>query len=412
MAKPRARSIASRQPAISGPLAVVFIALAIVVGAMMLDLPAGFWHQPALADLRAGILEGLGLATPQPTAVALTVGEPTAVPPTALPPNNSPSPANWYQIYFTNPRYPDHESDHHDGIDGYLVQLIKGAQRSIDVAAYELDLDTVADALLAAKARGVTVRLVTDSDNIDEKPLQRMKQGGIPVVGDNRGALMHNKFVIIDERYVWTGSWNLTVNCTYRNNNNALVIASEALARNYAAKFAEMFEKHHFGSRNRAPVIAPVLTIEGTRVENYFAPEDHVADHIAELLRGAKTSVRFLAYSFTDDRLGQILIERAKASVAVAGVIEKRGSDTEAAEYRRLRNAGIDVLLDGNPYIMHHKVFIVDDSIVVTGSFNFTENADKDNDENALIIYNADVARQYLEEFQRVRQRAASAEQS
>jgi phosphatidylserine/phosphatidylglycerophosphate/cardiolipin synthase-like enzyme len=64
--------------------------------------------------------------------------------------------------------------------------------------------------------------------------------------------------------------------------------------------------------------------------------------------------------------------------------------------------AGLNVREDTNPDFMHHKVMIIDGAIVVMGSFNFSGSAANDNDENLLIIHNGDIARAYLEEFNRV----------
>jgi phosphatidylserine/phosphatidylglycerophosphate/cardiolipin synthase-like enzyme len=64
--------------------------------------------------------------------------------------------------------------------------------------------------------------------------------------------------------------------------------------------------------------------------------------------------------------------------------------------------AKVPVKVDGNKYTMHHKVIIIDSSIVVTGSFNFTKSADTSNDDNVLVIYDPSVAQQYLDEFNRV----------
>jgi phosphatidylserine/phosphatidylglycerophosphate/cardiolipin synthase-like enzyme len=64
------------------------------------------------------------------------------------------------------------------------------------------------------------------------------------------------------------------------------------------------------------------------------------------------------------------------------------------------------VLLDGNRYTMHHKFFVVDGQIVVTGSYNFSNAAEKDNNENVLILHNPDIAAQYTQEFLRVWQKA------
>ena len=66
----------------------------------------------------------------------------------------------------------------------------------------------------------------------------------------------------------------------------------------------------------------------------------------------------------------------------------------------------MDVWQDGNPYTLHHKVFIIDDQTVVLGSLNFSDNAAESNDENILIIHDAAIAGPYLAEFERVYQQA------
>ena len=66
---------------------------------------------------------------------------------------------------------------------------------------------------------------------------------------------------------------------------------------------------------------------------------------------------------------------------------------------KKLYNAGVPVRQDGNPRTFHHKVFVIDEEIVVTGSFNFSENADKNNDENVIVIHNATIAEQYLKGY-------------
>jgi phosphatidylserine/phosphatidylglycerophosphate/cardiolipin synthase-like enzyme len=328
-----------------------------------------------------------------------------------------PAGGEWIQVYFTAPKYPNDQADHKGGLDEILAADIETAESTVDVAAYELDLESVGRALVAAHERGVQVRFVTDSDNVDERAVRQLVQAGIPVVEDDRGAIMHNKFVVIDSEVVWTGSWNLTENGTYRNNNNAVRIVSAALAENYTTEFEEMFVDRAFGPTSASDTPHPEVLIarpgigEPVRIDNYFAPEDGVLDRILELVEGAGESIRFMAFSFTDDRLGEALKQQSKAGIEIQGVFEARGSDTEYSEYGRLSRARppLDVLTDGNPYILHHKVMIVDDKIVILGSFNFSESANELNDENVLIIYDDDVAALYRAEFERMYQRALEA---
>jgi phosphatidylserine/phosphatidylglycerophosphate/cardiolipin synthase-like enzyme len=326
---------------------------------------------------------------------------------------------DWIRVYFTSPRYPDDDAYHHGGLNEELTAVIGQAESNVDVAAYDLDLETVADALIAAHERGVRVRFVTDSDNADEDAVKQLRRAGIPVVEDERDSgLMHNKFVIVDGQWVWLGSWNLTENGTYRNNNNAVLIASPALAENYTAEFEEMFAGQ-FGPTSPADTPNPRVIItaelgEGQtkqiEIENYFAPEDGVAAQIIAEIKSAQSRIRFMAFTFTSEEIADALLERAQAGVVIQGVIEDRNAGGDYSQYDRLRREIHDILPDGNPYIMHHKVIIIDDETVILGSYNFTASAEESNDENVLIIHDPEVAALFVQEFGRVYETARTAE--
>jgi phosphatidylserine/phosphatidylglycerophosphate/cardiolipin synthase-like enzyme len=83
-------------------------------------------------------------------------------------------------------------------------------------------------------------------------------------------------------------------------------------------------------------------------------------------------------------------------------VFETTGSNTPHSEFGRMKEAGLDVYQDGNPYVMHHKVIVLDERIVAFGSFNFSDAADHSNDENLLIVEDASLARAFLDEYERV----------
>lgn len=306
---------------------------------------------------------------------------------------------SWYQLYFT---VPQDEPNWSAGLDEVLAADIDGAEHSVDIAAYDLDLESLTDALIRAHDRGVQVRVVMDGDNAGlDQPLDLI-HAGIPVVADNRSPLMHNKFVVIDGQVTWTGSWNLTDNGTYLNNNNVLRIASPELAANFGAEFSEMFHEHAFGPQSPADTPYPVLRVDETPVYTLFAPEDQVAEAVSGVVSQARDSIRFLAYSFTDETLATEMVARATDGVLVEGVFEARGTESEFSQYKSLRDAGLQVWKDGNPALMHHKVIIIDRAIVITGSFNFGASANQSNDENLLIIYDTRIAAQYLIEFDRL----------
>ena len=308
--------------------------------------------------------------------------------------------SRWYSLYFNSPQYPDEEETHVHTIKNALIEAINSAEETLDISIYEMDLEEVGDAILAAEERGVSVRIVTDSDTIEEdETLIRLHKEKVPMVEDNRSAIMHNKFMVVDGKAVWTGSYNFTYNGTYRNNNNAIYIQSPELAANFAAEFAEQFEDQEFGPSSPENTVNPQVRIDGTLIETCFAPEDECGLQIAELLFTAEKSIQFMAFSFTHDDMGEVIRERGDEGVLVRGVFETRSSETDYSEFYDMLKDHLDVYQDGNPYTMHHKVFIIDESIVVMGSFNFSTNADESNDENILIIHNEDIAAAYLAEL-------------
>jgi phosphatidylserine/phosphatidylglycerophosphate/cardiolipin synthase-like enzyme len=109
-----------------------------------------------------------------------------------------------------------------------------------------------------------------------------------------------------------------------------------------------------------------------------------------------------MAFTFTQDQLGQAMLEAFKNNVDVSGVFETTGSDSEYSQMTPLYCAKVPVRQDGNPAFLHHKVIIIDEHLVITGSLNFTDNADESNNENVIIIDNAEIAKLYLAEYQQV----------
>jgi len=324
--------------------------------------------------------------------------------------NTNPTPGaggSWYQVYFTSPKYPDDPNAHQGGLDTHLVDLMDKATKTLDVADYDFDLSNVADAMVRAKQRGVRVRMVTDTDTSTnpDKAVQaafaKLKQAKITVIDDQRSAIMHDKFTVVDGTWVETGSWNYTDGDTYHLNNNMIIIHSPELAANYTAEFEKMFVNDDFGSKKRT-VPHPVVTIDGTSIQNCFSPGGGCEKMVVQAVNSAKSSIDFLAFSFTDDGIGDAMRARAQSGVDVSGVFETTGSDTQYSEYNSMKKAGLAVYTDGNPWSMHHKVIVIDNETVIFGSYNFSESAESSNDENLLIIHNTDLAHAFTAEFQRV----------
>lgn len=308
----------------------------------------------------------------------------------------------WFELYVTNPDSPL-APQATGGVDGSLVEAIDAARLSVEVAAYSITLNSFRNALLRAHRRGVSVRIVMESDNMGTSDVQRLLEAGIPIVGDNQEGLMHDKFVVIDRSEVWLGSMNFTDSGTYEDNNNIIRIRSTKIAENYAVEFAEMFESGSFGPNVIAQTPNPIVTLDGTRVETYFSPDDGVLNAIYPLLEGAQQSIYFLAFSFTSNELGAMVRQKAKDGLTVRGVMEEEQiKSNSGTEFDPFRQAGLEVRADGNEGQMHHKIFIIDGSVVVLGSYNFSRSAEERNDENIVILYDPRIAEFFMQEFQRL----------
>ncbi|MCA9894747.1 MAG: hypothetical protein KC615_17300, partial [Anaerolineae bacterium] len=263
---------------------------------------------------------------------------------------------SFWQVYFTAPSGERNRALWVNGIDVPLANAINNAQFTVDIAAFEMNNEVITQAILDAHRRGVTIRIVTDDEHgleDDDTTLVDLELENIPIVLDNRSALMHDKFVIIDGITVWLGSMNYTMNGVYRNNNNLLQLRSRRLVQAYQEEFEEMFTRRAFGPTS--PVgNGGTFTVNGVPLAVYFASEDDVMDHILREVFKAQSQIRFMTFSFTRDDLGLAMIARADTGVVVEGIFETTGSSTEYSEMKRLLCAGIPVMRDGNDGILHH----------------------------------------------------------
>ena len=355
--------------------------------------------------------------TPVPFIVPVTdtpiiLAPATETPPFIIPVTETPTAApttKWWEVYFTDPLTINNPDVIAGSIEEKLIQFINNAQVSIHIASFEFNLTPVAEALIAAKNRGVDVKWVTDDENGLQYDIQPghgqfalLTGAGIEVKDDaGRSALMHNKFWIFDQQIAWTGSTNITVNGIFKQNNNVLVVHSPEIAYIFEREFQEMWGRQ-FGPRAPSTLNNQWAVLDGTPLQVLFSAEDHTVNNLIALVNDAKVNIRFLAFSFTDYPLAQAMIDRARAGVDVKGVYETFGSSSTGSELKTFLCAGIPARQDGNSSFLHDKIIIIDNSIVVTGSLNYSSNADDSNEENVVILDNAEIAALYLQEFEKL----------
>jgi phosphatidylserine/phosphatidylglycerophosphate/cardiolipin synthase-like enzyme len=316
--------------------------------------------------------------------------------------------AGWWKLYFNTP---GQSVTNKENPESGLVSMIGRTEKYFHGAFYEISSPRVINALADARKRGVDVKLVSEKQNARKRRsmLKRFAESGIEVVTDagRRGGLMHNKFAVIDGRYVWTGSYNPSDNDSTKNDNNAILIDSPLLADIYENEFMEMSRDRIFGNRSEPGPFADLrncyhIKIEETDINVYFSPENNVENIILQRLRKAKISIHFMAFSFTSPGIGEMMIRKMKEGLQVQGIFERRGTKEAHSQYTKMKLEEMAVKLDHNRNLMHHKVIVIDGSRVIMGSYNFSRNANRSNDENILIIDNKDIAAEYLSEFRRL----------
>ena len=270
---------------------------------------------------------------------------------------------------------------------GAVTDAVKNSNSSIHCAFYDTG-NAVLGALSEKYSEGADVKLVLDDDSKDIAPFAKK---------ENMSGLMHNKFCIFDVKTVLTGSFNPTEGGA-RDRNNIVMIKSRILAENYEAEFGELWNGN-FGEGEK--VKNPKVMLNRRLIENYFCPEDECSEKIIKEIRKANSSIYFMLFSFTHPKIATELVLKQKEGVEIKGIMEK-SQTSRYSKYELLKYQGIDVRWDESSRLMHNKVFVINNSTVITGSFNPTENADERNDENILIIHDEDVAKEYLEEFEKL----------
>jgi len=276
-----------------------------------------------------------------------------------------------------------------DNCEDVLISYVNDSKESVHCALYDIDLERLL-AVFSEKSKNVDVKIVVDNDNWDSE------FSGKGIIKDTKSQLMHNKFCIFDSSIVLTGSFNPTENDAFKNNNNVIIIESRLLSNNYELEFNELWN-YNFGKGQIN--FEPVLYLNGKRYENYFCPEDSCQKHVLDELEKAQESIYFMIFSFTDSYIADKLIEKSNKGLDVRGIVEAKRITMEYEQYNHLFSNGVFVKKDKNNYTLHHKVFIIDNQTLITGSYNPTKAADEKNDENILIINDKDIVQKYLAEF-------------
>ena len=306
-----------------------------------------------------------------------------------------------------------------------VAGFLGAARRSLELALYDIRLhgeaaELVTGALLAAQARGVTVRLVYNVDHPGPIPvppppqtapelLEALPIGTRPIPGVPD--LMHHKYAIRDRESVWTGSMNWTQDSWSRQENAVAVVDSPALAHAYGLNFDELWETGDVVDSGK--VEPRPVDVGGIEVRPWFAPEhgEALAHRIAKRIGQAKRRVRIASPVLSSGPiLGTLAEVCSDGKVDVAGVVDDTQVDGVLDQWKLNGNSTWKIpalrrfleaaQFSGKPSthwspdtvhdFMHAKIVVADD-VAFLGSFNLSHSGEL-NAENVLELRDAGLA--------------------
>lgn len=147
-----------------------------------------------------------------------------------------------------------------------------------------------------------------------------------------------------------------------------------------------------------------VILHQDTPIKVCFSPNGECTEAIIAEITAAKREILIQAYSFTSAPIAKALVAAHKRGIIIQAILDKSQRSQRYTSATFLNNAGILTLIDSRHAIAHNKIMIVDEEVVITGSFNFTKAAEQKNAENLLIIKNKELAKTYLANWKRHRE--------
>lgn len=315
-------------------------------------------------------------------------------------------------------------------IGAALVAVIDASRETLDVAVHGLQLREVGEALARAKARGVRVRIVMNETHVwPRKPgekrspeVQALLDGGFEMRslrGSREYGVMHNKFLVADGKLLWAGSYNWTRAADDMHLENVFLSDDGHRVSGYRGYWRWMWDQARPAAQKPpdaetgpeppgAPpedATRPVLFNGAAFPAHAFAPRGSAEAWLEAAIKGSKRSVDVAMFSFTSPELRDALAAAKTRGVKVRLLFDARNAATIDV-MKWFIAEGFDVRIragrDGRRGVLHNKYAVFDGVLVEAGSYNWTENADKNSFENVNFFDDAPTARGYGAYFDRM----------
>lgn len=271
-----------------------------------------------------------------------------------------------------------------DDLRGTLLSAIDQAQHSILLAVYTLTDNKVVKALRNRAEAGVDVMVVIDAK---ASPKARKTLGPhVKTVLRSPVGLMHLKLLIIDDAQVWLGSANMSYDSLKTHGNLMLGLDNPHLASAIADYLHALPKTGPPKGDFKKPI---AFTQDHQQGDLWFFP-DSSGDALRALihtLHSAQDTLKIAMFTWTHPELTDAVIAAHNRGVKVTTVIDgNQGNVTGAQVVQRLRTAGVPTYLSQGKGLLHYKMAIIDDAVLVIGSANWTRSACTKNDDCFLIL--------------------------
>ncbi|MFI0435776.1 MAG: phosphatidylserine/phosphatidylglycerophosphate/cardiolipin synthase family protein [Parachlamydiaceae bacterium] len=287
--------------------------------------------------------------------------------PTALPSSNTP-----IELYSNQTQ---------DDLTHLFQHAINNAKESITLIIYALTDPQIIQALQAQSESGISVYIVADAK---ASPGISHRLPRASIVKSLGQGLMHQKILIIDNKQVWLGSANMTTNSLNIHGNLVMAIDNPALAKALSMRAKSMDE-----TGSHTPLLHREAMINNQNLEVWILPDDPSAvARLIELIRQAKKSIKIAMFTWTRPDLAQEVIAAAKKGIDVEIVIDRySGKGASTTVVKLLQKHHIPIHLSTGNKLMHHKLAVIDDEILINGSTNWTHAAFEENDDYFTVLY-------------------------
>ncbi len=266
------------------------------------------------------------------------------------------------------------------------LSFIQDTRYSLDVCVYGISDPEVLHMLQERALEGVRVRIITENQNAMEVYGIR---GAVVIVDDDAG-LMHTKYMISDETRVWCGSANLTTTSLDQHANHIIFMDQPYQVQRFMSHFEQSFLGVFKSQRT------PAYPKHGI----FFGPEDDPFIRIMEVLETVRHELLIGAYAFTDYRIASFLMILSSKGIRVRTLADPSWNlSNRSSAIPKIVHFSPVVLANVEGALFHDKYMIVDRTIVLFGSYNFTEAASSRNDEVLIISSDPALVSGFLAHF-------------